>query len=233
MENLIEVQGVGKSFFTPAGELKILKGIDLTIKAGEVVGIVGASGVGKSTFLHILGALDRPTSGKVFYEGRDIFSMDNGSIAAFRNKTVGFIFQFHHLLPEFTALENVMMPGLISLGSRIKQLKAPGYAEVAEKAKGLLDELGLSERKDHRPGELSGGEQQRIAVARALILDPKVVLADEPTGNLDTQTGEELFNLLIRLNRERGITFVIVTHNESLSKRCDRVLRMVDGRLLS
>ncbi len=233
MENLIEVQGVGKSFFTPAGELKILKGIDLTIKAGEVVGIVGASGVGKSTFLHILGALDRPTSGKVFYEGRDIFSMDNGSIAAFRNKTVGFIFQFHHLLPEFTALENVMMPGLISLGSRIKQLKAPGYAEVAEKAKGLLDELGLSERKDHRPGELSGGEQQRIAVARALILDPKVVLADEPTGNLDTQTGEELFNLLIRLNRERGITFVIVTHNESLSKRCDRVLRMVDGRLIS
>jgi len=232
VESLIEVQGVGKSFFTPAGELKILRGIDLTIKAGEVVGIVGASGAGKSTFLHILGALDRPTSGKVFYEGRDIFSMDNGSIAAFRNKAVGFIFQFHHLLPEFTALENVMMPGLISLGSRIKQLKAPGYAEVVERAERLLDELGLSGRKDHRPGELSGGEQQRVAVARALILDPKVVLADEPTGNLDTQTGEELFNLLIRLNRDRGITFVIVTHNESLSNRCDRVLRMVDGRLI-
>jgi len=125
-----------------------------------------------------------------------------------------------------------MMPGLISLGSRIKQLKAPGYAEVVERAERLLDELGLSGRKDHRPGELSGGEQQRVAVARALILDPKVVLADEPTGNLDTQTGEELFNLLIRLNRDRGITFVIVTHNESLSNRCDRVLRMVDGRLI-
>ncbi|GAB4406395.1 MAG: ABC transporter ATP-binding protein [Thermodesulfovibrionales bacterium] len=233
MESLVEVQGIEKSFSTPVGELKILKGIDLSIKAGEVVGIVGASGVGKSTFLHILGALDRPTSGKVFYEGRDVFSMDNGSIATFRNTTVGFVFQFHHLLPEFTAIENVMMPGLISLGGRIQWFSGSGYDRIRERAERLLDELGLSERKGHRPGELSGGEQQRVAVARALILDPKVVLADEPTGNLDTPTGEELFNLLIRLNRDRGITFVIVTHNESLSKRCDRVLRMVDGRLLS
>ncbi len=222
MKNLIEARKIEKSFYTPAGELKILRGVDLSIAEGEVVGIVGASGVGKSTFLHVLGTLDRPTSGNVVYEGTDVFSMDNGSLATFRNRTIGFVFQFHHLLPEFTALENVMMPGLISLSDR---------AELQSRAEGLLAELGVIERKDHRPGELSGGEQQRVAVARALILNPKAVLADEPTGNLDTATGEELFQLLLRLNNERGITFVIVTHNESLSKRCNRVLRMVDGRL--
>lgn len=222
MNSLVDAQKIEKSFYTPAGELKILKGVDLSIEEGEVVGIVGASGVGKSTFLHVLGTLDRPTSGKVFYNGKDIFSMDNGSLALFRNRTIGFVFQFHHLLPEFTAFENVMMPGLISLSN---------YAELKSHAEGLLFELGVYERKDHRPGELSGGEQQRVAVARSLILNPKVVLADEPTGNLDTSTGEDLFQLLLRLNKERGITFVIVTHNESLSKRCHRVLRMVDGRL--
>ena len=222
MKSLVEAQEIEKSFYTPAGELRILRGVDLSIGAGEIVGIVGASGVGKSTFLHVLGTIDRPTSGKVLYDGKDIFSLDNGALALFRNRTIGFVFQFHHLLPEFTALENVMMPGLISFHDR---------AELKTHAEGLLNELGVYERRDHRPGELSGGEQQRVAVARSLILNPRVVLADEPTGNLDTATGEELFHLLLRLNRERDITFVIVTHNESLSKRCHRVLTMVDGRL--
>jgi lipoprotein-releasing system ATP-binding protein len=228
MRNLIEVQNLNKSFTTDAGELQVLKGINLSIKEGEMIGIVGASGVGKSTLLHILGALDRPTSGKVLYDGADIFSLNEDSLALFRNKTIGFVFQFHHLLPEFTAIENVMMPGLISVrheasGVRLKEIK--------EKAERLLDGIGLSERKGHRPGELSGGEQQRVAVARALILEPKAVLADEPTGNLDTQTGEELFNLLVNLNKEKGTSFIIVTHNESLSARCHRVLRMVDGQI--
>lgn len=222
MKSLVEARKIEKSFYPPAGELKILKGVDLSIEGGEVVGIVGASGVGKSTFLHVMGTLDRPTSGNVFYEGKDVFAMDNGSLASFRNRTIGFVFQFHHLLPEFTALENVMMPGLIG---------SSNYVEVKSHAEELLSELGVYERKDHRPGELSGGEQQRVAVARSLILNPKVVLADEPTGNLDTSTGEDLFHLLLRLNKDRRITFVIVTHNESLSKRCHRVLRMVDGKL--
>lgn len=227
MKYILEASGIEKSFYTKAGELKVLKGVDICLDEGEMVSIVGASGAGKSTLLHILGALDRPTAGKVFYNGIDIFSRDNGFLARFRNETVGFVFQFHHLLLEFTALENVIMPGLIARESTKFTVE-----EIVERAERLLSDLGLYERRNHRPGELSGGEQQRIAVARALILNPKVVLADEPTGNLDTQSGEELFNLLIRLNRERGITFVIVTHNESLSKRCDRVLRMVDGRLL-
>jgi lipoprotein-releasing system ATP-binding protein len=231
VKSLIEVQNLKKYFMTKAGELQVLKGIDLSIKEGEMVGIVGASGVGKSTLLHILGALDKPTSGNVFYNGNDIFSLDENSLASFRNKSVGFVFQFHHLLPEFTALENVMMPGLISMGLGVQGFRDLSYKDVTERAERLLNELGLSERRGHRPGELSGGEQQRVAVARALILEPKVVLADEPTGNLDTTTGEELFNLLVHLNKEKGITFVIVTHNESLSKRCHRVLRMVNGRV--
>jgi lipoprotein-releasing system ATP-binding protein len=234
MGNLIEVQNLRKSFLTYAGEIQVLRGINLSIKEGEIVGIVGASGVGKSTLLHILGALDRPTSGKVFYDRADISSLNEDSLALFRNKTIGFVFQFHHLLPEFTAFENVMMPGLIlrsqSTSHENSEVRSQ-YKEISKKAETLLDEMGLSERKGHRPGELSGGEQQRVAVARALILEPKVVLADEPTGNLDTATGEELFDLLLHLNREKGITFVIVTHNESLSARCHRILRMVDGKI--
>lgn len=226
MKRVLEAFDVEKSFYTQAGELKVLKGVDLYLEEGEMISIVGASGAGKSTLLHILGALDRPTSGKVFYDGIDIFSRDNGFLTRFRNETVGFVFQFHHLLPEFTALENVMMPGLIA-----REYLKVETEEIEERAERLLSELGLYERRDHRPGELSGGEQQRVAVARALILNPKVVLADEPTGNLDTGTGEELFNLLMRLNKEKGIAFVIVTHNESLSRRCSRVLRMVDGRI--
>ncbi|MEW6002419.1 MAG: ABC transporter ATP-binding protein [Nitrospirota bacterium] len=227
MYAMIEIQNLKKSFIMKAGELLVLKGINLAIYEGEMIAIVGASGVGKSTFLHILGTLDSPTSGKIFYNGIDIFSLDENSLASFRNRTVGFVFQFHHLLPEFTALENVMMPGFIGMGS--KRLR---YEEIVEKAERLLDEMGLPGRKNHRPGELSGGEQQRIAVARALILEPEVVLADEPTGNLDTATGNEIFDLLIRLNREKGITFVIVTHNESLSRHCHRILKMVDGKLV-
>ncbi len=224
MKELISVEGLEKSFYMPAGELKVLKGIDAVFNEGEVVSIVGASGVGKSTFLHVLGTLDKPTSGKVIYEPEiNPFDLSNGELAIFRNKVIGFIFQFHYLLPEFTAIENVMMPGMISMGSR--------YKEIYEKAEKLLDELGLYARKNHKPGELSGGEQQRVAVARALLLAPKVVLADEPTGNLDTKAGEELFRLLMDINQKHGITFIIVTHNESLSKRCHRTLEMVDGKL--
>jgi lipoprotein-releasing system ATP-binding protein len=230
MKSLIETQSLKKSFKTEAGELHVLKGINLSIGEGEIVGIVGASGVGKSTLLHILGVLDRPTSGTVLYSKTDIFSLDNNSLASFRNKTIGFVFQFHHLLPEFTAFENVMMPGLINRSQKLAARR--DYKEIYKKAQMLLNEMGLSERKTHRPGELSGGEQQRVAVARALILEPKIVLADEPTGNLDATTGEELFNILIDLNKKKGITFVIVTHNESLSNRCHRVLRMVDGRIV-
>jgi lipoprotein-releasing system ATP-binding protein len=229
MESLIETQNLKKSFKTEAGELRVLKGVNLSIGEGEIVGIVGASGVGKSTLLHILGALDRPTSGTILYSKTDIFSLDNNSLASFRNKTIGFVFQFHHLLPEFTAFENVMMPGLINRSQKSEVRR--DYNEIYKKAEMLLNEMGLSERKTHRPGELSGGEQQRVAVARALILEPKIVLADEPTGNLDATTGEELFNILIDLNKKKGITFVIVTHNESLSTRCHRVLRMVDGKI--
>ena len=223
---MIEVQDLKKSFYPPAGELQVLNGINLSIKAGEMVAIMGASGVGKSTLLHILSALDRPSSGSILYEGKDVFSLDDNALAAFRNTSIGFVFQFHHLLPEFTALENVMMPGLILRSQR----SGVSSQEIQEKAEKLLRELGVYERKNHRPGELSGGEQQRVAVARALILGPKVVFADEPTGNLDTHTGEELFKLLLELNRKEGITFVIVTHNESLSRQCHRVLEMVDGR---
>jgi lipoprotein-releasing system ATP-binding protein len=206
MNSLIEAQDIRKSFTTEAGELRVLKGVSIAVSEGEMVGIIGASGVGKSTLLH-----------------------DGNALASFRNRTVGFVFQFHHLLPEFTALENVAMPGLINRSQKSEGRR--DYREITKKAEMLLDEMGLSERKRHRPGELSGGEQQRVAVARALMLEPKVVLADEPTGNLDAVTGEDLFNILKNLNREKGITFVIVTHNESLSDRCHRVLRMVDGSI--
>ena len=231
MGNVIETVQLRKSFVTEAGELQVLKGVDLSIRGGEMVGIVGVSGVGKSTLLHILGALDKPTSGKVLYNGTDISTLDEDSLASFRNRTVGFVFQFHHLLPEFTALENIMMPGLINRNLR-RGVDVPSYKQLRERVERLLGEMGLSGRMGHRPGELSGGEQQRVAVARALMLEPRVVLADEPTGNLDTATGEELFNLLINLNKEKGVTFVIVTHNEPLSGRCHRVLRMLDGRIV-
>jgi lipoprotein-releasing system ATP-binding protein len=217
---LIRTVGVTKSFRTEAGELKVLKGIDLSIKKGEMLGIIGASGAGKSTFLQILGALDRPTSGRLFFRDQEIASMDDNSLARLRNRSIGFVFQFHHLLPEFNSVENVMFPAIIS---------GMSFPEAQKRADALLGELGLSQRTRHRPGELSGGEQQRVAVARALIQEPEAVLADEPTGNLDTSTGNELFSLFLDLNKRKGITFVVVTHNKSLSDRCHRVLEMADG----
>ena len=202
--------------------LHVLQAIDLEISKGEMLAIVGASGVGKSTLLHILGGLDRPTSGRVWYGDIDVFGLDHDRLARFRNERVGFVFQFHHLLPEFSALENVMMPALI------RGIDREAAVETASRA---LADVGLSERALHRPGELSGGEQQRVAVARALILNPDVVLADEPTGNLDMHTGEAVHELLQKINKDRGVTFVIVTHNDKLAIRADRVLRMSDGRL--
>lgn len=239
MAELIRVEGLTKSFYTAAGELRVLKGIDAEIAEGEMVSIVGISGAGKSTFLHILGTLDKPTEGSVFYtqeaasERIDPFSLDDIALASFRNGTIGFVFQFHYLLPEFTALENVLMPGLISQRKASRRgLQKKTRAELLDTASALLQDLGVYERRSHKPGELSGGEQQRVAVARALLLEPKVIFADEPTGNLDAATGEELFSLLRQVNERSGVTFVIVTHNESLSRRCHRTLEMADGRLV-
>ncbi len=187
-----------------------------------MLAIEGISGAGKSTLLHILGALDRPTEGKVFFQGQDLFDRTNGELAEMRNRHIGFVFQFHHLLPEFSALENTMMPGFIQ---GVSQGKAEKEAEK------ILTQLGLGDRLQHKPGELSGGEQQRVALARALMLSPRVILADEPTGNLDTQTGEEVHNLLVKINREQKITIVIVTHNPQLAARMTRRIRLVDGGL--
>lgn len=219
---MIRTRGITKTFPTPAGELRVLRDIDIHIESGEFVSVMGASGAGKSTLLHILGTLDVPTSGKLLIDRRDVLSMGEEEMTSFRNCTVGFVFQFHHLLPEFSALENTMMPALIN---------GMTQQEAANKARGLLGILGLSSRLEHRPGELSGGEQQRVAVARALVMNPKVVLADEPTGNLDTSTGSELFALLRELNRDQGTTFLMVTHNEALSSQCDRVIVMKDGSI--
>jgi lipoprotein-releasing system ATP-binding protein len=210
-----------KSYPSGPVELHVLSGINITISTGEVVSIIGASGVGKSTLLNLLGTLDRPTNGKVLYNGQDIFELTDKELAKFRNQELGFVFQFHHLLPEFSAVENVMMPALIS-GKKKNEARAA--------ASEILAKVGLSGRENHRPGELSGGEQQRVAVARALINNPKVVLADEPTGNLDRKTGEEVHNLIWELNNKMNQTFIIATHNESLAQRSDRIIRLTDGK---
>jgi lipoprotein-releasing system ATP-binding protein len=217
---IISVRGLTKSFRMGNTEVAVLRGIDLDIPKGEMLSIVGASGVGKSTLLHVIGALDKPTSGHVIYDGRDVFGMTNGELATFRNRNVGFVFQFHHLLPEFSALENVLIPSMIG-GMEPRTAK--------RRAEALLDEVGLSGRLTHRPGELSGGEQQRVAIARALMSEPKVILADEPTGNLDTHTAQSVHELLKKLNHEKGLTSIIVTHNERLAEMGDRTVRMVDG----
>lgn len=219
---MIDVIDLTRSFPMAGRELTILKGVTISIQKGEMLAIVGASGAGKSTFLHLLGGLDRPTSGKIFFNGADLFSASDAELATFRNSKVGFVFQFHHLLPEFTALENTMMPGLIQ---RI------GPKEIKVRAEEMLELVGLSDRLHHKPGQLSGGEQQRVALARALVQHPDVILADEPTGNLDSQTSEEVFILLKSLNRQFGMTFVLVTHNEALSRRADRLVKMVDGKI--
>jgi len=211
-----------KQYPTASGALEVLKGIDLEIDAGEIIAIVGTSGVGKSTLLNILGALDRPTAGEVEIDNALISKLDDSALAQFRNRTIGFVFQFHHLLPEFTALENVMMPALIARRNG---------GQIAERAAQLLDDVGLAQRLSHRPGELSGGEQQRVAVARALMNEPRLVLADEPSGNLDLRASESLHQLLWNLSRRDGRTFIIVTHNLELAKKADRVIELFDGRI--
>jgi lipoprotein-releasing system ATP-binding protein len=213
---MLEAAGIEKSY----GSLKVLKGVDLSVRAGEIVAIVGASGAGKSTLLHILGTLDTPEKGSVSIKGENVFSHDRKDLASFRNRHIGFVFQFHNLLPEFSALENVMIPGLLS-GKKEAEAKA-----AAEK---LLVELGLQDRVNHKPSEMSGGEQQRAAVARALINSPDLVLADEPSGNLDSQNAMDLHKLFFRLREKIGQTFIIVTHNQEFANMADRKLEMRDG----
>lgn len=216
---MIKLQGITKSF----GSLQVLKGIDLTIEKGEVVSIVGPSGAGKTTLLQIMGTLDKADAGTVVLNGTEINRLREKELSAFRNKQIGFVFQFHQLLPEFTALENVMIPALIA---------GTASGEAMRKAKETLDFLGLAERASHKPAELSGGEKQRVAVARALINSPAVILADEPSGSLDTRNKEELHQLFFDLRDKLGQTFVIVTHDESLARLTDRTIHMVDGRVL-
>jgi lipoprotein-releasing system ATP-binding protein len=219
---LVEVRGVEKRFMHEGRELTILHAIDLIIGRGEMLSIVGASGAGKSTLLHLLGTLDLPSKGAILFEGTDVTRYASSELADFRNQKLGFVFQFHHLLPEFSALENVLMPGLIRGLSRKK---------LEPKARELLAEVGLSHRLDHRPGELSGGEQQRVALARALVMEPMLVLADEPTGNLDSATSEAIHELIFRINQLHGTTFLIVTHSGDLAARMPRVVHMRDGRV--
>lgn len=213
---MIQLHDIRKSF----GTLQVLKGIDLTINQGEIVSIVGPSGAGKTTLLQIIGTLDRPDSGRVLFDGIDVSVYNEKQLSAFRNQHVGFVFQFHQLLPEFTAVENVMMPALI---------KGDSMASARRRAMEMLDYLGLTDRASHKPSELSGGEKQRVAVARALVNHPQVILADEPSGSLDTQNKEELHRLFFDLRRELGQTFIIVTHDESLAATTDRTIHLRDG----
>jgi lipoprotein-releasing system ATP-binding protein len=221
-EAFITVRGVTRRFSKDRQVIEVLRGVDLEVTQGETLAITGASGVGKSTLMHIMGALDRPSSGTVLYRGEDVFRMEEREIARFRNRTIGFVFQFHHLLPELSAEENVMMPALIQ-GVRRNR--------AAAGARAMLGDLGLSNRLGHKPGELSGGEQQRVAIARALVLEPQVVLADEPTGNLDRRTAEGVEELLLEMNGRLKATLVVVTHNPGLSLKMDRQVEMVDGKI--
>ncbi len=222
MNPLLEVTDLCKSFGAGAGKIEVLKGITLKVAAGETIALVGASGAGKSTLLHVMGTLDRPTSGDVLFGDDDVFQLNDKALARFRNRSIGFVFQFHHLLPEFSALENVMIPLLISGMKK----------DEAEKiAADLLGDVRLAHRLTHKPGELSGGEQQRVAIARALVMSPRLLLADEPTGNLDMKTSDEVHDILAEIHREKGITLIIVTHNERLAARMGKTVRLVDGRI--
>ncbi len=222
VETLIRIVDLHKSYYDGESELPVLQGVNLEIYMSELLAIVGASGVGKSTLLHIMGTLDRPTAGNVLYDEQDVFTLSDTELARFRNKEIGFVFQFHHLLPEFTALENVAMGALITSSNN---------KSVYKEAEALLDYVGLSERLSHYPSQLSGGERQRVAIARSLINQPKVVLADEPTGNLDRRSSDAVLELLWDLNAKSGQTFVIVTHNQELSQQVDRVIQLVDGKV--
>ncbi|MBP9095494.1 MAG: ABC transporter ATP-binding protein [Ignavibacteria bacterium] len=218
---LLDIRDIKKSYkISKEKNLEVLKGINLQINREEIVAIVGKSGAGKSTLLHLIGTLDNPDSGKIFFDGTDVYAMKEKELSKFRNSKIGFIFQFHHLLPEFTAIENVMIPSMIE------------GKEDRAKAENLLKEVGIEERINHRPNEISGGEAQRIAIARALINSPDLILADEPTGNLDTHNADAVMNLIFNLRDKFKQTFIIVTHNEEFAQRCDRVIRMNDGLIV-
>ncbi len=220
---LLEVRDVFKSYHLHGKRIDVLRGVSLDIDRGEMVSLIGASGAGKSTFLHVLGTLDAPAAGTLRFDGRSVFEMNDAEVAEFRNRTIGFVFQSHYLLPEFTALENVAMPALIQRRDRNESMK---YARE------LLEKVGLGARVDHRPGELSGGEAQRVALARSLVLKPALLLADEPTGNLDPATGEGIHQLLREVNRDLGITAIVVTHNEELARSMPRRLRLAQGQVM-
>jgi len=217
----LEVKDLDKWYLTSEHRVEVLKGLNLEVAKQDALAVIGSSGVGKSTLLHILGALDRPSGGEVLFEGQNIFNLDPREISRFRNRKIGFVFQFHHLLPEFNALENTMMPVLIAREPR---------EEARDRARRLLTRVGLEGRLTHRIGELSGGEQQRVAIARALVQDPELVLADEPTGNLDRKTGEQVLDLFMELNQEKGIAFVMVTHNLELARQFNRKIEIRDGQ---
>jgi lipoprotein-releasing system ATP-binding protein len=220
----LEVVDMHKSYFLNGKRIDVLRDVNVRIERGELVSLIGASGTGKSTFLHVLGTLDAPAAGTLLFEGRSVFEMNDAQLAEFRNRTIGFVFQSHYLLPEFTALENVAMPAFVHRDDRKLALK---------RARELLEKVGLGARADHRPGELSGGESQRVALARALMLQPALLLADEPTGNLDPATGEGIHQLLRDINRDLGVTAVVVTHNEVLAKSMPRQLRLHDGQVIA
>ena len=222
MQKAFQAIGIEKYYEDVGNRINVLKGVDLHLSKGEMIAIVGASGTGKTTLLHILGTLDRPTAGKLLYEGVEVFSKNDLDLSAYRNKTIGFVFQFHHLLPEFTALENVMMPGLI--GGNDRKL-------MTEQAADILGKVKLSDRTHHKVGELSGGEQQRVALARAIIMKPSLLLADEPTGNLDTRTGYKVFQLLQQMSADYSLSAVMVTHNLELAHEMDRCLTLTEGKL--
>ena len=221
-EELLRAEGLAKVFRSPVGEIEVLRGVDFSVAEGERIAILGQSGVGKSTLLHILGTLDRPSAGTVRFRGEDLFTRTPEALARFRNESIGFVFQFHHLLPEFDAVENVMMPGLI---------RGLSFDEMRERATEILREVGLGERLSHRVGKLSGGERQRVAVARAVVLDPPLILADEPTGNLDPRTGDRITDLMLQMNRLRGTALVVVTHSPSMAQKLGRTVTLVDGRV--
>ena len=219
---MIILENLSKTFLKDGNKIEVLRGLNLEIKKGESLAILGVSGAGKSTLIHILGTLDHPTSGNISINGMNVFEWDENKMARFRNSNIGFVFQFNNLLPEFDALENTMMPALIS--GMPKKL-------AAQKAYSLLEELGLEKRTRHKPGELSGGEQQRVAIARALVMEPEILLADEPTGNLDTETGKKIEDILVNLNATKKITLVIVTHNKLLSERMSGKIGLRDGKI--